>query len=154
MLADGGRVSDCFVWGATQGGIVAGNDVTIANNTVGFIIAVSVEAGIDVGTRCLVVGNTCVAASFFPGNGIRATGSGNRIEGNNVVFNGGPAFPPHVGIQVTGTGNLITKNSVTKSPAGAALAYDIAPGNAFGPIVVVAGVGAFFGADPWANLEY
>jgi hypothetical protein len=153
-MGDGGRVTDCLVWGARLGGIVASADATIANNTVDFIFGAGFEAGIDVGTRCHVVGNTCVKALALPGNGIRATGSGNRIEGNNIVFPGTVDFPPHFGIQVSGTGNLITKNSVTKSPAGAALAYDIAPGNSFGPVVVVAGVGAFVGADPWANLEY
>ena len=54
-------------------------------------------------------------------------------------------------IEVNGTGNLIVKNTVSGNWAAG---YVIAPGNAWGTIVNVAGIGAFFTNEPWANFEY
>ncbi len=101
------------------------------------------EAGI------VVVGDSCVENCLVRDSafGIRATGARNRVDSNNIAGGG-------VGIEVSGQGNLILRNSVS----GAATAYTIAGGNAYGPLVNVAGVGAITGVananHPWANFIY
>jgi hypothetical protein len=59
------------------------------------------------------------------------------------------------GLSILGEDNLITSNRATGVPANN---YAIAPGNSFGPIVIVSGVGdlsAVANADhPLANFSY
>jgi len=90
----------------------------------------------------VVVGNNVRA-----GGGILINGTGSRVEGNTVAGTG-------VGFDVDGTGNLVIRNSAS----GNTTDYDIAAGNAHGPIVDVGGagdIGAVTGADhPWANFRY
>jgi parallel beta-helix repeat protein len=106
--------------------------------------------GIWVNSDSLVQGNTCVEQ--FSGAGIFA-GSGPslaRIDGNLVSGN-------DIGIQVLATGNLIIRNTAHGNTTSN---YSINTGNAYGPIVDVAGVGDISTmvtanqAHPWANFEY
>jgi parallel beta-helix repeat protein len=104
--------------------------------------------------------NTCDTNGNLGGDGagIHATGSDNRIEGNNVTDN-------DRGIDVDVAGNLIIKNSATGNGPTNNLNYDIAANNVFGAIVdrtapasaAVTGNSAGSSAgttDPWANFTY
>ena len=82
------------------------------------------------------------------------TSTDNRIEGNNVTGN-------DRGIAVDLSGNLIIRNSAS----GNSVAYDIAAGNRYGPIIDISATGtaAVSGSsaastvattDPWANFTY
>ena len=76
--------------------------------------------------------------------GITVSGSGSRIESNQVVNN------QYFGLAVAGTGNCVFKNTAAdNSPDN----YDIGAGNAHGSIMNVAAGGSFT-ADAWANLEF
>jgi len=73
-------------------------------------------------------------------------GEGVRVEGNNVTNNG-------TGIRIEQPGHIVLKNTAQ----GNETSYDIAGGNAFGPIINVSGadLSTVAGADhPWANFEY
>lgn len=127
----------------------------------------NVGDGIDAGdgssvTRCVLHGNgengvrvrdrvnvsACQSVGQVNGAGVLATGTASRIDGNTLTGN-------RVGVRVDSKGCLVVRNSVAASEAAA---YDIAPGNAFGPIVEVMGagdVGAVAGSGhPLANLVY
>ncbi len=79
-------------------------------------------------------------------------GTGCRIESNLVVNNG-------YGIRVedhdNARGHIILKNTARNNNTGN---YNIAPGNAYGPIVDVSGAGDISGVSgaehPWANFEF
>jgi parallel beta-helix repeat protein len=83
--------------------------------------------GILVSTNCVVSGNACQGTGtgdLADTAGIRATGSGNRIEANHITDN-------DRGIDVDASGNLIIRNSASGNTAD----YDIAAGNTSGPTV-------------------
>jgi parallel beta-helix repeat protein len=106
--------------------------------------------GIWAGSDSTVQGNVCnenfSGAGIFAGNGPATS----RIEGNTVASN-------VKGVEVTGAGNLIIRNTAHGNTMAN---YAIAAGNAFGPIVDVAGAGdltTLIGVGhthPWANFEY
>jgi parallel beta-helix repeat protein len=75
------------------------------------------------------------------GAGVFVTGNGNRIEGNNVTFN-------DRGIDVNSSANLIVRNSARSNT----LEYDIAAGNAMGPIVTTGNVDT--DTSPNANFDF
>lgn len=164
----GALVSDCVVTGNGATGIEAfsgeavvrhcnvnGNgNFGIRTGTHSSIIECTVknndDDGITVSQNCLVLNNNCTSNGSNAGAdaaGIRASSSGNRIEGNNCVGN-------DRGIEVSIAGSVILKNTAS----GNGTNYSIAASNAFGPLVNVAGVGditATANADhPWANFEY
>ncbi|HUU85687.1 MAG TPA: right-handed parallel beta-helix repeat-containing protein [Phycisphaerae bacterium] len=122
--------------------------------------------GIEVAFSCVVEG--CIAFDN-PGSGIVVSDNGNvvrgcfcrtnavglecvgtrtRIEENHVVDNA-------VGIRVAGSRNLVISNSAALNSTQD---YDIGVGNAYGPIVNVAGVGDISGVaganHPWANVSH
>ncbi len=151
-LGFGCRVEYCNVLGNRDGGIVAIEGSTIKDCTVTAILDLGFGiAGIDVGNSCHVVGNTLATASFLAGPAIRASGTGNRVESNQVYLTPGVAV---TGIDITGTGNLILRNSVS----GIGTHYSIAPGNSYGPIINVAGMGDISlnpgTQHPWTNFSY
>ncbi|MFO0972465.1 MAG: right-handed parallel beta-helix repeat-containing protein [Phycisphaerae bacterium] len=74
------------------------------------------------------------------GAGLRVVGANHRVCDNHLVGNA-------VGLAVEGTGNLVIRNSA----AGNRSAYAIAPGNAVGPILNAATIGA--ATNPFANFE-
>jgi len=97
----------------------------------------SIIAGFEAGDRSAVIG--CAASLGFAG--IRATGSGARLESNQVVNNG-------VGIEALAPGNLIIRNvaHVNGTPINAVA------GNTVGPIVDESTV--LLIANPAANFVY
>ena len=99
--------------------------------------------GIVVGGRSIVSdslcrGNGTAAAS---GAGIRCTGSGTRIEGNNMVGN-------DVGVVVTSSASLVVRNSFN----GNAVRDSIVAGNSVGPFITSATIGT--NTNPHANYAF
>jgi hypothetical protein len=112
--------------------------------------------GINIGSNTVVRDNNCYSNGYSTGDGagIHATGSANRIEGNNVTAN-------DRGIYVTAIGNLIVKNSAKANTNN----YIIVADNRYGPIIdltaggtaAVSGnsaAGTTVNADPQANFAY
>jgi parallel beta-helix repeat protein len=139
-------VRHCNVNDNSSNGIYAGPNSSI----IGCTIKNNDKHGIEVTQKCLVLNNNCSINGSNAGQdaaGIRVTGSGNRIEGNNCIGNDD-------GIEVPIGGNVIIKNTAS----GNGTNYTIVALNAFGPLVNVGGVGdisTVVNADhPWANFEY
>jgi parallel beta-helix repeat protein len=127
---------------STGGGILAGASSTVQNCTV----VGNKGDGIQVANDSRVFGNNCDSNEFGGGNaaGVHATGSDNRIEGNNVTDN-------TRGIDVDAGGNLIVKNSASGNGTPATDNYAITGTNTIGAIVTATGT---ITADPWANFSY
>jgi parallel beta-helix repeat protein len=156
----GGVVSHCVALANTQWGIAA------ANATVTGCTVLSNGSGITA-FRANIIGNTVTenTGNSITANAARVSGNhvvggeygilvdfgyaASRIEANNV------ANYTLYGIKVDSADNWIAKNTCHSSVG---TPYQIAAGNAFGPIVNVGGVGDISGttgADhPWANFEY
>lgn len=136
-VAGGSTVNGCVALNNEAGGIV-GSRAIIVNCTASFN---SVE-GIRVEQDSLVLENLCANTPSIAGDrvGIRATASGNRIEGNTV-------HDHNTGIGVDGTDNLIIRNSAR----GNGTDYDIGLGNTVGPIITSGGT--ILSNNPWANFE-
>ncbi len=133
------KVTDCVVranGGVDNDGIAVGAGSEVRNCTA----SSNSGAGILASDLCLLVGNHCV--SNTSGAGINVTGSGNRIEANdlkNCSF-GLLAAP--------GTGNLIIRNSAGGNTGGD---YVIGSNNAAGPIVTRNNVAT--NTNPHANFD-
>ncbi|MHC4537806.1 MAG: right-handed parallel beta-helix repeat-containing protein, partial [Planctomycetota bacterium] len=137
-MVTGNKVSDC-----NEEGIFAGSDCIIADNIVnsnrngGIKVDKGIVTGntlrgnagddIDIDSSCKVTNNQCTGNGGD--SGIHVRGSGNRIEGNNVINSG-------IGIDVDAGYNFIIKNSASGNTTN----YDIAANNSYGPIVNVLGV--------------
>jgi parallel beta-helix repeat protein len=101
------------------------------------------------------VANICSSNGFGgDGAGIHATGSDNRIEGNNCT-------DADRGIDVDGIGSIIIKNTCS----GNTFNYSIVANNRYGPIInisisltaAVSGSSAastLTSTDPWANFAF
>ncbi len=106
--------------------------------------------GIAVGFACKVISNNLSGNGTAAGQngGILATGRQNEIVENHCSFE-------DFGIYVTGTRNIVSRNTSGEPTSGTN--YNIVPGNAFGPIVNVAGANNFVGVanstHPQANFE-
>lgn len=137
--AFGSCVESCVAENNSFEGIRAAFESRIANCEVSF----NGTAGINVSSNCLVEHNMCAGNQ----TGIRVEGSAVRVDSNNCVWGG-------TGIHATGSGNLFIRNS----SRSASTAFSFAAGNAFGPIVNVAGVGDIAGVananHAWANFVY
>ena len=96
--------------------------------------------GIQVSSFCIVQNNSCYTNGTA---GIHATGTGNRIEANNLTANAG------YGILVDGAGNLVIRNNAALNTTND---YSIAPGSSYGQLVGTPGAG-FTNATPWANFS-
>ena len=167
-VPNGSIVSNCAARGSGATGIDAGWDTTVSGcsavfNTGDGIVAttrctikdctVSVNGsdGIEVEHNCLVLANTCAKNGFISENsaGIHVTGSGNRIEGNNVTDN------DIRGIDVDGIRNIIIKNTATGHYVGVIPnAYTIVSGNAVGQILSPITINYITSCNPWANFYY
>jgi parallel beta-helix repeat protein len=142
-------------------GIVAGAGSMITDSTSGFNdddgIGTSVSCtvnrctvynntgnGIRVSSDSAVVGNTCDSNGARGGDsaGIFATGSDNRIDGNNVTDN-------DRGIDVDGSGNIIIRNTASGNTTAN---YDIAGSNKDAQILTPGS--GFISTDPWANFSF
>jgi parallel beta-helix repeat protein len=132
----GSVVTDSVSTGNQGDGIVAYHAVVEACVAKG-----NVSNGIVAGEADIVTGNTAIS-NGGAGIYVPSTGTGVRVEANNVSYNAR-------GIDVDYTGNIIVKNSASDNTTD----YDIAAGNAYGQIVDMTAGGAIT-ADPWANFRY
>ena len=147
----GSTISNCTASFNNGNGISAFQGCTISNCTAQF----NTRDGIRVISDCLVLANAC----SFNGNGgdgagIHATGSDNRIEGNNCINN-------DRGIDVDAAGNIIIKNTCS----GNTIDWTIVANNVVGPILdrrapASAAINGFSApsslgsTDPNANFSY
>ena len=147
----GSTISNCTASFNNGNGISAFQGCTISNCTAQF----NTRDGIRVISDCLVLATAC----SFNGNGgdgagIHATGSDNRIEGNNCINN-------DRGIDVDAVGNIITKNTCS----GNVIDWTIVANNVVGPILdrrapASAAINGFSAPDstgsthPNANFSY
>lgn len=135
----GSCIESCVAENNAFEGIRAAFESRIANCEVSF----NGTAGISVSSNCLVEHNMSTGNQ----TGIRVEGSSVRVESNNCVGGG-------TGILAASGGNLIIRNS----SRAASTAFNFAAGNAYGPVVSVAGVGditAVVNANhAWANFIY
>lgn len=120
-----------------------GHGITMAEGTLGSSIVArcivdgSVLDGIQVANNTTVTGNSVTNSGV---NGVHATASGNRIDGNHLGGNSDKE------IRVDTTGNVIVRNTFS----GADSDLGIASGNSKGP---TENAGTPLG-NPWANLAY
>lgn len=163
-----GRVLDSFASGNDGDGIVAawnsvvercmagdnrGRGIVASDTTVtGCTSRVNDSHGIEVDSYSVVRDNTCADNGSLVGGvaaGIRATGYGNRIDGNHLTGN-------DIGLQVTGSQNIVLRN--TSKLIGQGTAYSISTGNRRGPIVDASAVDDLStvtnGGHPWANFIF
>ncbi len=133
---------ECRATGNAGDGIDAGDGSSVSR----CVVQLNGEDGVRVRDRVSVTGCHCVGQ--VQGAGIRVTGTASRIDGNTVLGNA-------IGVSAEGKGSLLVRNSAS---ASGTTAFDIAPGNAFGPIVNVVGSGDLGGVagtgHPLANLVY
>jgi parallel beta-helix repeat protein len=101
-----------------ESGIFAGSSSTISHST----FSLNSQSGILVTFASIVLANTCHSNGNGSGDGagILATGSDNRIEGNNCRG-------ADRGIDVNGTGNIIIRNTCS----GNTVNWDIVAGNSY-----------------------
>jgi len=127
ILVIGGTVSGCTADGNAEAGIYGSVGVTVSDSTASF----NGVDGIRCEISCLIRDNTCFNnGGDQSGAGIHVLQSRNRVEDNLVVDN-------FAGVDVDSGGNIIARNSARGNNAN----FVISGGNAFGPIVNVAGVG-------------
>ena len=131
-------IKDCTAVANSGTGIDAGFHSIVSQCTV----SQNQADGIRVSGYCIVLENTCNGNSGA-GNALHATGSGNRIESNNITFNNG------IGLKVDAAGNLIIKNSAAQNTGAN---YSIAAGNSDARII--AGTTGFSTTNAWANFSF
>lgn len=142
FTGDGCLVKDCVAVTNT-----VGEGITIASYSVirGCIVNAN-RGGITAYSGCLVEGNNC---SFNTFGGIRALGSGNRIDGNNVAYNINAGGVYAAGPEATN--NLIIRNSARgNTPQN----YNTQPNNALGSVVNGTGGITITTNSPWANFAF
>lgn len=143
-------VSQCTAGSNTGNGIVVGGRCTVNACTA----TENTENGIVASAECFIAGNTCVLNGFSAGDGagILISFGDNRIEGNHCARN-------TRGIEIDSPGNMIIRNTCSANITN----WDIAAGNAYGPIVAtpsgaaVSGdtaVAALGSTDPNANFTF
>ncbi len=123
ISADGAStISNCSVYSNGGVGIQTGAGCTLSGCTVRSNSA----NGIRVSSDCQIRDNSCSSNGFASSDGanIHATGSDNRIEGNNCTG-------ADRGIDVDGSGNFIVRNTCS----GNTINWAISANNVFGPIV-------------------
>ncbi len=148
----GSTVSNCSASSNGGSGISTGNGSTVADCTA----RTNTLDGIVCTSACVIRGNTCSANGSGAGDGasIHATGTDNRIEGNNCST-------ADRGIDVDTAGNIIIRNTC----AGNTTDWDIVANNIYGPIIdrrvpasaAVTGFAAVTtlgSTDPNANFSY
>lgn len=120
-------------------GITTVSDVLITN----CVVQGNSGDGIQVGDGSFVRENNCDGnGNAGAGANIRATGDGNRIEGNHLT-NG------RRGVELEGTGSIVLRNSARAN----AINYVFTADNRYGPVVnlTAAGTAAVNGSGPAAS---
>lgn len=133
-----------------------GIEATSGCSIVGCTTRINSLDGILCSSQCDIRGNTCTSDGLgvSDGAGIHATGTDNRIEGNNCAG-------ADRGIDVDANGNIIIRNTC----AGNTTDWDIVADNVIGPIIdrrapaspAVTGfsaAGSLGSTDPNANFSY
>lgn len=148
-------VSECSVFGGGEDGVYVGATSIIRNCSVRGVN----QYGLRTSSTSMIINNTVatsgVGGGGLAGAGIFASGSDNRIEGNNVSQCGR-------GLLVPSAGNVIFGNSCTGSTN---VNYSLGANNVFGAIVdrTAPGSAAVSGSaaasstgttDPYANFSY
>ncbi len=116
----GTTVTACSAGSNGDDGIVLDQRCSVSN----CFVSENAGDGIEVSSDCLVVYNTCAGIGAGDGAGIHATGSDNRIEGNNCTDN-------DRGIDVDAAGNIIVRNTCSGNTTN----WDIVANNVYGPII-------------------
>ena len=141
VVGPGSTLTGCTAYLNTGGGISTSTGCTITGCTAYFNTGNGIETstgstisnctarsntldGIRVSSDCLILANTCYFNGNGDGAGIHATGSDNRIEGNNCV-------DADRGIDVDTAGNIIIRNTCS----GNTINWTIAANNVVGPIL-------------------
>jgi len=149
----GCTITGCTAFDNTSDGIHADSASTVSGCTT----RSNDGDGIQVSSDCRVINNTCDAngTGLREGAGIYATGSGNRIEGNNCSNN-------DRGIDVDAAGNIIIRNTCSGNTPN----WTIVANNFYGPISSIsasttpaancsaAAASTLATADPNANFSY
>ncbi len=126
IKVESGTVTNCVVVRNSGDGILVSYGQGIVKSC---SAALNTGNGIKVAADSYVVANNCTANGWSgDAAGIHVTGSGNRIEGNEVNDN-------DRGIDVDSGGNLIVKNSAS----GNAPNYALTGTNTVGPIITATG---------------
>jgi hypothetical protein len=154
----GSVVKDCAVSGTLAGpGIFTVsssviNCSTFQNETGIFVVGSSLVSGctsvgnsgdgIRASDRCRIVGNLCHGnASTIVGTaGIRCTGTGNTVDGNQLTSN-------TIGLKTNQAPNAVIRNFASGNTAN----YSVTAGsNTIGPMLTS---GAIASTNPWANFD-
>lgn len=133
------NVRGCTGAGNGGSGIVVREACVVSDNTASGNGVHGISATND--TR--IVGNTCDSngVSSSGGAGIRVTGTGCRVDSNNLTDS-------DIGLEVTGTRNFIVRNSAQQNTSN----YVIGANNADAQILSVGS--QFVTTDPWANFAF
>jgi parallel beta-helix repeat protein len=151
VVTDGGVVRRCSASGNTGMGIA----VFVGTTVEGCEVRSNTLDGIRAITSCYVLNNTADnnGGNAANGNqgGIRVEGVANRVEGNSLTGNDFSIYTS----AATSQNNFFGRNT-SRSPVQGH--YQIVPGNSFGPIVAVSGVGDISTVNgagyPMANFTY
>lgn len=148
----GTRVDNCTAYQNALSGIEATSGCSVVECTT----RINTLDGILCSNQCVIRDNTCSSDGLGGGDGagIHATGTDNRIEGNNCTG-------ADRGIDVDADSNIIIRNTC----AGNTTDWDIVANNVFGPIIdqripaspAVSGfsaAGSLGSTDPNANFSY
>jgi hypothetical protein len=138
-VGTGSSVQDCVASSSEDDGIQHDGSGLVT----GCSAAANLGDGIQIASEVSALHNNCLGKPSQTGiaTGIHATGSGNRLEANNLTA-------ADRGIDVDFTGNLIIRNSARLNGVN----YDIVPGNSVGPIVTSATIGT--SSNPHANYSF
>ncbi|MFH0953191.1 MAG: right-handed parallel beta-helix repeat-containing protein [Verrucomicrobiota bacterium] len=160
LTGQGSTLSDCVAYRNRTRGISTGRACGVSRCNASYNTGEGINAdtssrvsdcvannnssdGIEVSGSCHVEGNSCQwNGEGGEGAGIHATGSGNRIDGNQLRLN-------DVGLAADSSYNLVVHNTV----GGNTTNFAIAANNATGIVISVTGGGTVSG-DPWANIEF
>jgi hypothetical protein len=144
-----GEVTHCTAFNNTASGISVGTGGLVAD----CVARLNSVDGIRCANECMIRGNTCSGNGNAAGNGagIHATGTDNRIEGNNCTT-------ADRGIDIDAAGNFITRNICSGNTTN----WDVVAGNIIlvvqavpaGAVSGNAGGAAPGSTDPNANFSY
>jgi hypothetical protein len=146
-LAQRSRVVDCAVYNSVLHGVHMSFLGVVERCTIGGCLGNGIL--MDAGGGAIVRDNVVFECSTTNTAGIKFTVGLGRVEGNHVLG-------CWRSFDVSGGGTMLARN--TSAAAGAGGHYVITPGNPFGPIVNVAGVGDISATPnanhPQANFQY
>jgi parallel beta-helix repeat protein len=149
------RAVDCTTGMRAAGGSTIQTCVAAGSNGIGFDLIETGQCARDCSAVQCATGFACEANTTIRGNlAANCSTYGFHARGTRNVICDCQAASSGKGFHITGTANLLLRNTAS----GNGQNYSIAPGNSYGPLVSVVGVGdvsAVAGANhPWANFTY